>query len=196
MTTTNSYRVQSTYTTASLMWLSAMLALPAGAKVVEREAQGAKAAAPVEVFRPVETANSRVDWRSGALPTGYRFGTPFELSHAAITALGAEGCERLGKFEELRANWDGQGAQPINSASLEAFSQFFRDTDLNPPGLAVFMSRDGDIAVNWIGESEALVELEFVSSGVHFFFEATGDEGIESPAKVAARLHNGQAVAA
>ena len=38
------------------------------------------------------------------------------------------------------------------------------------------MSRDGNIAVNWMDQNHNLVELEFAADQVRYFFESTGDE--------------------
>jgi hypothetical protein len=71
---------------------------------------------------------------------------------------------------------------------MEAFSQFFRDTGLHPDGLAVFMSREGNVTVNWLDESGGLIELEFSDAGVHFFVEGSGEEGVATAYAVATFL--------
>jgi hypothetical protein len=167
---------------SAIAYAAASERLPEGERLQERSV------APVNSFVPMETANSRVDQGRGVLKTEYRAAKPFQLSDAAALALGDAGRDRLERFRALHANWDGAGAQPLSSQSLEAFSQFFRDSGLRPTGMAVFMSPDGNIAVNWVEGGGALVELEFVGTGVHYFFEASDEEGIDSAYGVAARL--------
>ena len=169
-------------TTASALWMSAALAATGMAHATEGVTQGK--AAPREVVSPTETSSS---WVKGGSPLlcEYTLGAPSPLSEAARLALGDEGVERLERFRKLRANWDGQGAHTLNADSAAAFSQFFRDTGLRPDGLAVFMSRHGNVAVNWL-DDEALVELEFAAEGVRYYFERTGAEGIAGSYAVAA----------
>ena len=169
-------------TTASALWMSAALAATGMASAQEGGAQ--RIAAPKEVVSPTETSSSRVKGGSPLL-CRYTVGAPSPLSEAARLALGDEGVDRLERFGQLRANWDGQGAHTLNDDSVAAFSQFFRDTGLRPDGLAVFMSRQGNVAVNWL-DDDALVELEFASEGVHYFFERTGAEDVASAYAVAA----------
>ena len=38
------------------------------------------------------------------------------------------------------------------------------------------MSRDGNIAVNWMDCNDQLVELEFAADRVRYFFESSGEE--------------------
>ncbi len=169
-------------TTASALWMSAALAATGMAHATEGVTQGK--ATPREIVSPTETSSSRVKGGSPLL-CGYTVGAPSPLSEAARLALGDDGVERLERFGKLRANWDGQGAQTLNDDSVAAFSQFFRDTGLRPFGLAVFMSRQGNVAVNWL-DDDALVELEFAADGVRFYFERTGAEGVAGSYAVAA----------
>lgn len=186
MTTPNSYRVLSTSTTASFMFASAVAGSLTIAGIEERcgEVKTRGLDAPVNVFESTALADSRVAMVN-ALPVGYKLVGPLELSEAATRALGDDGVERLERFKKLRANWDLQGARPLDTDSLAAFSQFFRDTGLEPEGLAVFMSRDGNVMVNWVDEGDSVIELEFAANGVRFFVERTGAEGVASPQAVA-----------
>jgi hypothetical protein len=169
-------------TTASALWMSAALAATGMAYATEAVTQ--RTARPREVVSPTETSSSRVKGGSPLL-CGYTAGAPLPLSEAARLALGDDGVERLERFGRLRANWDGQGAHTLNGDSAAAFSQFFRDTGLRPDGLAVFMSRQGNVAVNWL-DDDALVELEFAADGVRYYFERTGAEGVAGSYAVAA----------
>ena len=169
-------------TTASALWMSAALAATGMASAEERVTQ--RTAAPRQIVSPTETSGSRVKGGSPLL-RGYTVGAPSPLSEAARLALGDDGVERLERFGRLQANWDGQGAHTLNADSVDALSQFFRDTGLRPDGLAVFMSRQGNVAVNWL-DDDALVELEFADDGVHYFFEGTGAEDVASTYAVAA----------
>ena len=187
MTTPSSYRVLSTNTTASLLCASAMFAYAALAKAHEAPLDVPGLSAPVNVFEPAAIDGSRAEATS-SLPYDYRCAAPFQLSEAAVRTLGTDGLERVERFRKLRANWDGEGAGTLNVNSIAAFSQFFRDTGLHPPGLAVFMSREGNVAVNWIDDSDGLIELEFAGAGVHFFFEGAGEEGLATAYEVATFL--------
>lgn len=169
-------------TTASALWISATLA--ATGMVAAEERLTERTAAHKEIVSPAATSGSRVKGAS-PLPSGYTVGAPSPLSKAAIAALGDDGIERLERFSRLRANWDGQGAHTLNDDSVAALSQFFRDAGLRPDAMAVFMSRQGNVAVNWL-DDEALVELEFAADGVHYFFERTGAEDVASTYAVAA----------
>ncbi|MBK6865167.1 MAG: hypothetical protein IPG91_17455 [Ideonella sp.] len=136
------------------------------------------------VVSPTETSSSRV--RGGSpLLCAYTVGAPSLLSEAARLAIGEDGVERLERFAKLRANWDGQGARTLNADSVVGFSQFFRDTGLRPDGLAVFMSQQGHVAVNWL-DQDALVELEFATDGVRYYFERTGAGSVASSYTIAA----------
>lgn len=169
-------------TTASVLWMSAALA--ATGMVSAEEALTERTAAPREIVLPTVTSSSHL--KSGShLLCEYTVGAQLPLSEAARLALGIDGVGRLERFGQLRANWDGQGAHTLSGDSVAAFSQFFRDTGLRPDGLAVFMSRQGNVAVNWL-DIDTLVELEFAADGVHYFFERTGAEDIASTYAVAA----------
>jgi hypothetical protein len=174
-------------TTASALWMSAALAATGMASASEEAMQ--TTGARREIVSPTETNSSRVKGGSPLL-CGYTDGAPSPLSEAARLALGDDGVERLERFGQLRANWDGQGAHTLSDDSVAAFSQFFRDTGLRPDGLAVFMSRYGNVAVNWF-DADALVELEFAADGVHYFFERTGTEGVASSYAAAAFFEEG-----
>jgi hypothetical protein len=187
MTTLNSYRVLSTNTTAGLMCASALVAYGAIAEAYEAQVNPAALVAPVNVFEPAKTDGSRAEATS-SLPFDYKVTQPFQLSEAAVRALGVDGVDRLERFRKLRANWDGEGARTLDGESMEAFSQFFRDTGLHPDGLAVFMSREGNVTVNWLDESGGLIELEFSDAGVHFFVEGSGEEGVATAYAVATFL--------
>ncbi|MDP1691455.1 MAG: hypothetical protein Q8L49_05820 [Burkholderiaceae bacterium] len=186
MVTLNSYRVLSTSTTASFMVASAMAGTVAMATALkERDDSTTRApAAPLNVFEPAGLAGSRIG-DFAVLPVDYKLVSPFELSQAGTEALGDDGLERLERFKKLLANWDLQGARPLDTDSLAAFSQFFRDTGLKPDGLALFMSRNGNIVVNWVDGYDLVVELEFAADGLHYFVERTGAEGVASPQAVA-----------
>lgn len=169
-------------TATSALWVSAALAATGMAYATEGVKQGA--ATSREVVSPTETSNSRARGGSPLLCV-YTVGAPSPLSEAARLALGEDGVERMERFAKLRANWDAQGARTLNDDSVAAFSQFFRDTGLRPDGLAVFMSQQGNVTVNWL-DHDALVELEFAPVGVRYYFERTGAEGIASGFAVAA----------
>lgn len=188
MLTLTSYRVLSTNTTASLLCASAMFAYAAAvAKDHEALLDLSGLSAPVNVFETAAIDGSRSEATS-SLPHDYRLAAPFQLSEAAVRALGADGLERVERFRKLRANWDGEGARTLDVNSIAALSQFFRDTGLHPQGLAVFMSREGNVAVNWIDDSDGMIELEFADVGVHFFLEGAGEEGLATAYEVAAFL--------
>jgi hypothetical protein len=156
-----------------------------------------RSSAPTEVFKRLAEPGTKVDDSSvSPLPVSYAPAPTFELSEAAKLAIGAQGLQRLDRFRTLRANWDREGARPLNMSSVIAFSQFFRDSGLRPMGLAVFMTRDGNVAVNWVDEQDLVTELEFQPDGVHYFFELTGDEGVRSQYEMANLLRPVMAVAA
>lgn len=170
----HSYRILSTSTT-SFMCATAILAQVAIAAAHEAADDDAHLVAPIKVFAPASIEGSRTIAAS-SIHIDYEVVTPFALSQAAAAALGHDGVERLESFKRLRANWDGHGARTLDRESLKAFSEFFRDTDLQPEGVAVFMSREGNITVNWLDADEAIIELEFLADRIHYFFERASDE--------------------
>ena len=110
------------------------------------------------------------------------------LSATARLALGEKGVKRLEQFVRLRINWDGQGSHTLSEASVTCFSQFLHDTNLRPDGMAVFMSTEGNVVINWLDDG-ALIELEFATEGVQYYFERTGEEGVASSHAVAVLLN-------
>lgn len=187
--TPNSYRVLSTNTTASLLCASPMFACAEEASRAHEAPPELQAlSSPVNVFEPAGACGFLAGATS-SFSYDYSRAAPYQLSDAAALALGAVGLERVERFRKLRANWDGEGARALKGNSVAALSQFFRDTGLHPDGLAVFMSRDGNVAVNWIDQSGGLIELEFGDAGgVHFFLEGEGEEGLAAAYDVAAFL--------
>jgi hypothetical protein len=95
------------------------------------------------------------------------------LSGATKEALGIQGTQRLLSFAELGAGWDGGSGNLLQLSSLARMDEFFGSYDIRPAGLGVFMSQDGDLIVNWLDAQGFIVELEFSSSKVAAFFEAT-----------------------
>ncbi|MGH8759862.1 MAG: hypothetical protein ACREVW_10175 [Burkholderiales bacterium] len=107
----------------------------------------------------------------------YRTDGETVMSQEVQAALQEAGMLRLAKFRELQSNWDRRGARSLDEVSVQAMSEFFRDTGLKPTGLGVFMSPEGHLAVNWEDSDGNLVELEFLADRVLYFFEKSGEEG-------------------
>ena len=187
MTALNSYRVLSTSATAGLVWVSAIVACGAVADAHDVQIKPSAAMAPVKVFDMTTTDGSRAEPTS-SLPFDYKVTELLQLSDAAVRALGADGVERLERFRKFRANWDGEGARTLARDSVETFSQFFRDAGLRPNEMAVFMSREGNVMVNWIDDFGGLIELEFAGAGVSFFLGSWGEEGVATAFAVARLL--------
>ena len=107
-----------------------------------------------------------------------REGVSTLISEGAKAAIGNAGLKRLENFFNLQAGWDGGESQPINLKSVEVFSNFFAETGLRPEGLGLFMSAQGNVVANWLGRDGQLVELEFLPSGIEYFIERSGEEGV------------------
>lgn len=99
------------------------------------------------------------------------------ISDAAKAAVGHAGLNRLQTFFQLQAGWDGPSSRPLDLSSIETFSDFFSRTRLQPEGLGVFMSAQGNLVVNWPDPDNKLIELEFHSSGIDYYAEHSGEEG-------------------
>lgn len=107
----------------------------------------------------------------------YSVGDEAQLSLPARMSLGVEGLTRLGRFRELQDGWDQRGAKALNADSVTAFSDFFRDTALQPADMGVFMSHAGNVVVSWTVTGLGLVELEFRSDRIDYFFDWNEEEG-------------------
>jgi hypothetical protein len=136
-----------------------------------------------EAFKVVAAIpGSKVNTADDALDS-YRVPIDQEFSNAARAAIGNAGVARVEKFRRLGDNWDGEGALAMNSRSLVVMSRFFRDSGLRPEGMATFMLRTGNLAVNWYADH--LIELEFKGDGdIGYFFERDGSEGVADAASV------------
>ena len=100
------------------------------------------------------------------------------ISDAATAAIGGAGLNRLQGFFQLQAGWDGPSSKPLDLSSIETFSNFFSRTRLRPPRLGVFMSAQGNLVANWPDNNNKLIELEFRSTEIDYFFEHSGEEGM------------------
>jgi hypothetical protein len=76
--------------------------------------------------------------------------------------LGAHAAERLTMLLECKTGWDGCDAAALNLASLNIASHFVSTFDLREKEVGVFMSRDGNIVLNWPRPNDhKIVEIEF-----------------------------------
>lgn len=89
---------------------------------------------------------------------------------------GPVGLRRLEQFASLEAGWDGPNSWPLSSRSVSSARLFFDKTRLVVPELGLFMSKAGNLVVNWLAAG-SLVELEFEGGMIAYYFEQTGAEG-------------------
>ncbi|MEJ5989091.1 hypothetical protein WG902_03760 [Ramlibacter sp. PS3R-8] len=106
-----------------------------------------------------------------------RFEIASALSNPAIVALGPHGLRRLQEFAALPPGWDGGASSPLNANSLAVFDQFMRSAHITPPDVAVFMSHEGALILNWPDAVGAISELQFNADGtINLFQEAANHE--------------------
>lgn len=102
------------------------------------------------------------------------------VNDAAQAVVGPRGMKRLTDFGNLDSGWDGANGRRLDIHSVERFSHFFAETNFCPNDACIFMSRDGNVVVNWLDPASAgqdIIELEFCVDGIDYFIEASGEEG-------------------
>jgi len=90
--------------------------------------------------------------------------------------LGTRAAERLERFMSYAEGWDEGQGQPINLASLLAFERFLAIADLSGLSVALFMTVDGHVVINWLDSADKLIEIEFQPDALTCFAEADDSE--------------------
>ena len=140
---------------------------------------GASLSAPTAASTRLSSTATERSWSQFATPLSqdYLHWNDFELPVHLSEALGEFGVERLNTFRTLDEGWDGQHARSLDLESLRRLSSFFSATGLAPAGLAIFMTPEGFLVVNWHDAENRLVELEFLNDAIAYYLEGTEEEG-------------------
>jgi hypothetical protein len=85
----------------------------------------------------------------------------------------------LQELQGFRTNWDGYGAEPLDSRNLEAARRFIESLpdDVAPTPMVVPMTR-GRVQLEWHRGNRSL-ELEFETPTTIHFLQWDSDQGVE-----------------
>ena len=90
--------------------------------------------------------------------------------------LGPHAARRLGRLATYADGWDlGQG-RALTSESLLGLARLLDIADFNDLDVAVFLSHEGHVLLNWPDAQGELVELEVTARRMMCFIAATGEE--------------------
>ncbi|MHB8116630.1 MAG: hypothetical protein ACYDC7_03535 [Acidithiobacillus ferrivorans] len=98
------------------------------------------------------------------------------LSENAIQVIGKNGVDRLHAFSRLTSGWDGLYSQPLQAESVINFNSFMMQTGFSPHEACIFMTREGNVVLNWLAPVKKVNELEFSADHLAYYSEETGDE--------------------
>lgn len=101
-----------------------------------------------------------------------------EFEDLLLQKLGSRGWGRIYHFRQYYGpGWGAGAGKPLSPRAVEAFRRFLQEVSF-PHGRqpSVFLTDRGGLELCWEDAREKSVQLEFTSSGVDFYHEATERE--------------------
>jgi hypothetical protein len=99
------------------------------------------------------------------------------VSRTLTTKIGERGVSRLRQFWGIPQGWDGGSGNELNSRSLDVLNQLAEQLPNTSKSPLVFMSRRGNVILQWSTQSGDVSELEFGPAEISYILAPDYEEG-------------------
>lgn len=98
------------------------------------------------------------------------------VAETIAVKLGAQAAERLKRLATFADGWDQGYGRALTEDTLLGLERLLALADFADLDVALFLSRDGHLLLNWPDATGELVELDIARDTLMCFIASTGDE--------------------